>query len=416
MAKLFIIGNGFDVAAELPTKYAHFKRWLEEKGKNNAEKLRLIEKLSKDYGFKHIIDRILEKISYMDFEEFCPVEKENEGLLSFAAGVAEEWTKCTNGKIEITGMGKDGILTSLEKAQCVNLLKVFKEMGDEEWTQESMDKAIERIANKEFKFDAIKEWIHSNMLNPEDITDEDVADIIIAAIDDKAKSDWSDFEDALGKFELDLLTEVQKTDETEDDDVSEISKSLYYLILMNILPKVTAFFEKWIETINVNKGVVKENFSSKMDKEKDIFLNFNFTDTLESLYGVKKENVCHIHGIRTQNIVIGHGRKDTDFSTEAPDTWARGFKKNTNTCIINNKIFFSSLKDITEIYSIGFSFAEVDMPYIKEIFQNIEAKEVTWYLTKFDENNGNNKTFRKKIDEVAKEQGKNCPKYNIFEM
>jgi len=401
MVKLFIIGNGFDLAADLPTKYEDFKEWLEKKGEKNAGK-KLKEKLREEYGFKQIIDRILEKISYMDLDQFCPVEEENEGLLLFAAGVAEEWTKFMNDEIEIIGAGKEGVLTSLEKAQCVNLLKVFKEMGDEEWNQENMDDAIKRIADREFRYGDIKEWVHSNMLNPKDITDEDAADIIITAIDDATKSDWNEFENALGKFELDLFTEIQKTYENdEDEDISEIEKPLYYLILMNILPKVTEFFKEWIKEIDVNKGVVDENFKNKADKEKDMFLNFNFTNTLESLYGI--ENVCHIHGSRTENIIIGHGREDTEFSTEAPDTWTRGFKKNTLICISNNKVFFSSLKDITEIYSIGFSFSDVDLPYIKEICQNIHTEKIDWYFTKYDEDKSKVNGFKKQISKVLEE-------------
>ena len=156
MTKLFIIGNGFDLAHKmrntdknLPTSYGDFRKWLvtNKKGNKDVKKSTLGEKLSEKYRFDNIIDRLLKKAYSMDLEQFNSVEKENEGLLSFSTGVIKEWTKLMNGEIKITGVGKEGVLTSLEKAQCVNLLKVFKEMSDEEWSQENMDKAIERIAN-----------------------------------------------------------------------------------------------------------------------------------------------------------------------------------------------------------------------------------------------------------------------------
>lgn len=51
----------------------------------------------------------------------------------------------------------------------------------------------------------------------------------------------------------------------------------------------------------------KTDFSKLIDKEKDLFLIFNYTKILEKLYNSK--NVCPIHGVQVGKIYFGHGDK-----------------------------------------------------------------------------------------------------------
>ena len=39
---------------------------------------------------------------------------------------------------------------------------------------------------------------------------------------------------------------------------------------------------------------------------------------------------------------------------------------------------------ISEIYSAGFSFSEVDRPYIERIYDKTKHNMPTWYFTKYD--------------------------------
>ena len=96
------------------------------------------------------------------------------------------------------------------------------------------------------------------------------------------------------------------------------------------------------------------------------------------------------------------------------------FKKFTSQHIANHKEFFSSLKNVTEVYSIGFSFSEVDLPYIKEICQNIDTAKIEWYFTKYNEDNNEIEWFKMQIDKVLadlKAEGKSFPEieYKIFD-
>lgn len=58
------------------------------------------------------------------------------------------------------------------------------------------------------------------------------------------------------------------------------------------------------------------SFKETIDPNEDIFLNFNYTTTLESLY--EAQNVTHIHGCRNNcdELIIGHNN-DSEYKEEA---------------------------------------------------------------------------------------------------
>jgi len=428
MSKLFILGNGFDLAHKLDTSYKHFREWLVsnflEGDNTKTDILKLRDFLEEECKF----DEISKQMSYLDYlqspwENPIYSEKIKKGH-EFIKGVAQEWSDIQEGKIEVTGLDKEEVFTSLKKANCKNLLKLYKEMGNNEYSQENMNNAIGKILNEEFGGREILEWesskgININWIN--ELTDKDkniVVNIIIATIDSAIGNDWRDFENALGNLELYLLSE------NKDSEQAQIKQALYHRLFMAALSRINEFFKGWIqtieETIDLNKGQIniKENFINRINKEKDLFLNFNYTSTLEVLYGIQK--VHHIHKNENQEIIIGHG-KDADFSFFDDDMFIGIFKKITSRQIDIYRTFFSSLKEITEIYSIGFSFSDVDLPYIKEICQNIDTKKVTWYLTKFDEERKNNEEYKKQIEKVIAElkiEGKNFPEieFDIFDL
>ena len=44
-----------------------------------------------------------------------------------------------------------------------------------------------------------------------------------------------------------------------------------------------------------------------------------------------------------------------------------------------------SANNVRDIYSFGFSFSEVDLPYIKKICEIINTYRVTWYFNSYDD-------------------------------
>jgi len=118
-----------------------------------------------------------------------------------------------------------------------------------------------------------------------------------------------------------------------------------------------------------------------------LFLNFNYTATLQRTYGVSDSRILHIHGSAsdsTADIVLGHGwdRQESDlrsrFTDEDTDVRvAGGFQliddllaktfKPTKKILTRNKAFFEGLSTVTEVFVLGHSLAQVDEPYFSAV-------------------------------------------------
>lgn len=59
---------------------------------------------------------------------------------------------------------------------------------------------------------------------------------------------------------------------------------------------------EWLETIKTSKATCSKN--ALINNQSDLFINFNYTDTLESVYGIR--NVLHIHGGVSSCSIIPH--------------------------------------------------------------------------------------------------------------
>ena len=62
--------------------------------------------------------------------------------------------------------------------------------------------------------------------------------------------------------------------------------------------------------------------------------------------------------------------------------------------------FFNYLPPIEKIYSYGFSFSNVDLPYIKEVCNQLDTINITWFLYDYDE-----KEVRDRYRKIIRECG-----------
>lgn len=117
------------------------------------------------------------------------------------------------------------------------------------------------------------------------------------------------------------------------------------------------------------------------------FLSFNYTPTLQRLYGVPDCNVLHIHGRSSDpndEIVLGHGwerppedmlvcevNEDTDTRVAGGyrliDEYFADTFKPTERLIERYRAQFDGLRDVSEVIVLGHSLADVDAPYFHEI-------------------------------------------------
>ncbi|RJL20496.1 bacteriophage abortive infection AbiH family protein [Pectobacterium polaris] len=152
-----------------------------------------------------------------------------------------------------------------------------------------------------------------------------------------------------------------------------------------------------------------------------LFINFNYTRTIECYYSIKSSQILYIHGnafLPGDRLILGHGIDPENFEEqpEEPPTgvtddeleqWYQYMSdkydfayesgkqtlnryfthsfKNTEEVISASQEFFSQLNTVNEVIIVGHSLSEVDMPYFAAIKQHVQTDSIwtaTWYLEK----------------------------------
>ena len=78
--------------------------------------------------------------------------------------------------------------------------------------------------------------------------------------------------------------------------------------LWKYINKLSHYLKLWIQSIRIRDVQVKTNLINP--KNKDMYINFNYTGVLENTYKIDKSNIIHIHGSLKKydnGLVIGHG-------------------------------------------------------------------------------------------------------------
>ena len=220
------------------------------------------------------------------------------------------------------------------------------------------------------------------------------------ASDGESDENWANFESTLGKIGWEDFFD-QVGDVKDEDGDTNYCKTLYLRedfsqILNSYSTGFPKLFSQWINTINYPDDISTNNFLSQEIQDSSFFITFNYTKTLEDIYKISEDQIFHIHG---GDIIIGHGEKnkydpnDCDFGMEGIGEIDEFLRKPTQKIIKQNANVFKQLKanfSITNIYSWGFSFSDVDQCYIQEICKCLDTEKITWYLHDFSQKNNTN--------------------------
>lgn len=203
--------------------------------------------------------------------------------------------------------------------------------------------------------------------------------------------EWKDFENLLGKINWmnveTLSTEVYdkegdldpwKTSYNYADAAAEISESSH------VLKKL---FRSWIRQIDLSKVKQKSKLGEFFKNTELVFLNFNYTSTLEVVYNIP--NVKHIHGSidAYDELIVGHEIDKNEFIDDEDDFLRMEandnlrachyeYKKNTSEIILKNIKFFSEISKSNKIYFYGFGFGDSDKKYLNELFTRCQNVKV----------------------------------------
>lgn len=175
---------------------------------------------------------------------------------------------------------------------------------------------------------------------------------------------WSDFEKGLGKADKSFLKKIDNLFGIED------------ILGESFADKISDTFGRWISKIDYSKAGKLFSFS-----DNDIFFAFNYTDTLNSVYGIQETNIKHIHNFvgdylfELHKLIVGHNNSNFGDCELLKSTY-----KDTKKIIAENKQWFDGLnsKPITDIEIIGHSYNLIDVDYFDEI--NKHLPKVKWVL------------------------------------
>ena len=165
-------------------------------------------------------------------------------------------------------------------------------------------------------------------------------------------------------------------------------------------------FRMWVESLISDGSKPCEHLLSSQS----IYLNFNYTEFLEDLYGIPKENIQYIHGCRKkekgkakEKLILGHvpnvdylkeykpnrsmvpyyknprKREILEYAIEVGlSQWItyyeQVFTKHIPDIIKEKQSFFNKIDKISNIFVIGHSLSEVDYPYFEEIIKHNKGK------------------------------------------
>lgn len=241
---------------------------------------------------------------------------------------------------------------------------------------------------------------------------------------------WGNLEEALGNFDFftefnpkdlkELLLPAHRIDAENFDEqrIGYIGAGLAKLMgfgAETIVENLSFYLRDWAQGLEIDpaRKPLDKIFGQCVNCK---FLCFNYTDFIETHYGILSNQVCFIHGCArapisrgNEEMVIGfrpekvnrepleklhdevnhmHGidykiaKKAEEVLDKLFDHYVEKLSKHYDQNIENHKAFWGSLDDIEQIIVIGHSLAEVDWPYFKEIIHR--AHDVEWYFTYYN--------------------------------
>ena len=231
---------------------------------------------------------------------------------------------------------------------------------------------------------------------------------------------WWEFELNLGEIDITYYIDSTAYEARPDFASDEFRDRDYHageIQAQNEIGKLVAdiqiTFSEWVGALN------RPDYGKKITLylENSYFINFNYTHTLQDMYGIPNNRICHIHGdIGSDELVLGHNKTYEELqdmaqevSPEPPDDiepeeleeWYSqnaddyiiqsvrdaavreicGIRKDVSSIINNYRRVFNSISSVEYIHVFGFSFSPVDIPYLDEILRHINIEIVKWNIS-----------------------------------
>ena len=234
------------------------------------------------------------------------------------------------------------------------------------------------------------------------------AKILITSMNELNDPEWNQFEENLSRLPIKETIKEFEENNKKGNITKELSleSSVSYETnrITSYGDEIEPLFFEWVDSIE-DKVVYEKGFEKKIIKtiqDDDIFIIFNYTETLEGLIDQDKKyrnSFYHIHGTKiVDNKVVGHNCKEkskfTNLDNEEDyiqELYALLFKRPQDVIKRNKELWDKiSAPERLDIYEYGWSCSQVDEDYIKHIVGLRTNKKTTLHL-----NNHENKGLEK---------------------
>jgi hypothetical protein len=247
---------------------------------------------------------------------------------------------------------------------------------------------------------------------------------------------WSKFEENLANLNADeiLADNTDYLPNYASEEFKERDRYVFPDIMDEYYQKLTSGLLSAFEEFILQVKYPNLSWERKIEIDSEAtFLSFNYTNTLERLYSIKRSKILYIHNSAfydSGNIILGHGidpesfvekkleppedlapeklsewyemNDDFDYSyDEGKNILMKYFKftyKPTKEIIGRHFNFFSKLKMVNEIFVFGHSISSVDFLYFEEIVKNIR-NNVLWTVSFY--NTYENKSLKTTLENLG---------------
>ncbi|MBO4800334.1 MAG: bacteriophage abortive infection AbiH family protein [Bacteroidaceae bacterium] len=195
---------------------------------------------------------------------------------------------------------------------------------------------------------------------------------------------WHDFETALGKYDLNHLYTLRHTPNPDaiGPEVEQEAEDTMQPTIGAIKPLMT----EWIRTVDLSDIQQKLPLPNNA-----LYLTFNYTMTLEKVYGIPNNQILHIHqSVYDQEVIVGCNRTENRWDLEKEhysddeEHYKKGLVDVMNQLYKNGRLdsdkeFYEGLKKVEHIFVVGHSLSIIDLRYFGEI--SLNAPSAHWYIS-----------------------------------
>ena len=260
--------------------------------------------------------------------------------------------------------------------------------GQERNTLYIMGNGFDLDHNLKTRYWDFRQWLLEH--NYDDFVRE--MEMIFPKINDNKLLLWKDFEAALEKADP---IKIHQLFFQGVDDGWYNSKTQHVVIdrIKPRLDRIPELLRDWLT--DTTKAIY--DMDEKYDLSRDsLYLSFNYTMLLEKVYSIPSNRILHIHNSiedenplvtghkHTYNEDIEHSNVNIEKSMLLISQGLNQLKKPVDDIIEKESDFFTSLNDITNIITFGFSLSPIDLKYFKEVIMNVHDN-AHWYFVCYND-------------------------------